>query len=418
MNSPTTAPSAKPALRKKYLTGLAAVVALGGLAWAGYSYWIASHHESTDNAYVQGQVVQVTPQISGTVQAILADDTDFVKAGQLLVQLDPADARIALDQAEASLAQAVRQARTLYTNNGGLSAQISVREADVLRAQGDVSRATQDLSRRQSLTGNGAVSSEELDHAQAQLATARSQLAAAQGALATAREQLQSNQALTEGTAVGQHPSVQLAAAKVREAFLATQRTQLLAPVEGYVAKRTVQLGQRVAAGAPLMSVIPLRQVWVEANFKEPQLRRIRIGQPVKLVADVYGSQVEFRGTVLGLGAGTGAAFALLPAQNATGNWIKVVQRVPVRIALDPAQLDAHPLRVGLSMQADVEVSQQDGKALADTAAVQLPAAPVRNDAAEASQAEVQRVIAANVGVRTGAMPSHAATAAVAAAAH
>ena len=344
--------------RKKALTTLAAVVVLGALGWGAYEWLVASHYESTDNAYVQGNVIQITPQIGGTVMAILADDTDFVKAGQPLVKLDPADARVALEQAEANLAQAVRQVRTLYANNGTLGAQVALREADasrsqsdITRAQSEVARAEDDLARRQSLSGNGAVSGEELNHAKTTLANARSALAAAQAgsvaaqaSIRAAREQLTSNQAMTDGTSVENHPSVLAAAAKVREAYLATQRVALPAPVDGYVAKRTVQLGQRVAAGTPMMSIIPLDQVWVDANFKEVQLRNIRLGQPVKLTADVYGKKVEYTGKVAGLGVGTGAAFALLPAQNATGNWVKVTQRVPVRIAIDgksPRQLIA-----------------------------------------------------------------------------
>ncbi len=389
--------------RKKALTALAAVVVLCGLGWAVYSHLVSARHESTDNAYVQGQVIQITPQMAGTVINVLADDSDYVKAGQPLVQLDPADVRLALEQAQANLAQTVRQVRTLYVNNGALAAQIALREAEVLRTQGDLARANDDLSRRQGLSGSGAVSQEDLQHARAQASSARSQLAAAQAGLMVAREQLQSNQALTDGLPIERHPSVQLAAAKLREAHLAAQRTALLAPVDGYVAKRTVQLGQRVAAGTPLMSVIPLRSVWVEANFKEPQLRGIRLGQNVKLVADLYGSTVEYQGTVAGLGVGTGAAFALLPAQNATGNWIKVVQRVPVRIALDPQQLLAHPLRVGLSMQADVDVSQQGGKALADTPVVMAPA-PAKAMATAAvsdpAQDDIRRIIVANLGAK------------------
>ncbi len=405
-NPPSTqplAPDNKPAKgnpkRKKALTALAAVVVIAGAGWGAYEYLVASHYESTDNAYVQGNVIQITPQIGGTVVAIMADDTDFVKAGQPLVQLDPADAKVALDQAEAALAQAVRQVRTLYANNGTLSAQIALRNADVTKAQSDIGRAAEDLKRRQSLTGNGAVSREELGHAESQLANAQSALSAAQAGVIAAREQLSSNQSLTEGTSIEQHPSVLQAAAKVREAFLATQRSALPAPVDGYVAKRTVQLGQRVAPGAPLMSIIPLKQVWVDANFKEVQLRNIRIGQPAVLVADLYGKKVEYKGTVAGLGAGTGAAFSLLPAQNATGNWIKVVQRVPVRIALDAQQIARNPLRVGLSMDAEVDVSNKDGKTLADaprTAALtKVHAHVVSNDAAEQ---DVQRVIAANSG--------------------
>ncbi len=376
---------------------LASVVVVAGLGWAAYEYLVASHYESTDNAYVQGNVIQITPQIGGTVMALMADDTDFVKAGQPLVQLDPADARVALEQAEAALAQAVRQARTQYANNGALSAQIALRDADVSKANSDIARAADDLNRRQSLTGNGAVSKEELSHAQTQLANAKSALAAAKAGVIAAREQLSSNQALTDGTRIDQHPGVLVAAAKVREAFLASQRTALVAPVDGYVARRTVQLGQRVAAGTPLMSVIPLNQVWVDANFKEVQLRNIRIGQPVTLVADLYGKKVDYKGTVAGLGVGTGAAFSLLPAQNATGNWIKVVQRVPVRIALDAKQLGEHPLRVGLSMVAEVDVSKQDGKTLADAprnaALAHTQAFAAQDDAASE---DVRRVIAAN----------------------
>ena len=399
-----TPPAGNPK-RKKALAALAAVVVVAGLGWAVYEYTVASHYESTDNAYVQGNVIQITPQIGGTVLALMADDTDFVKAGQTLVQLDPADAKVALEQAEAALAQAVRQARTLYANNGSLSAQVALRQADVAKANSDIARASDDLKRRQALTGNGAVSGEELNHAQTQLANARSALAAAQAGVTAAREQLISNQALTEGTSIEQHPSVQVAAAKVREAFLASQRTALSAPVDGYVAKRTVQLGQRVAAGMPLMSVVPLNQVWVDANFKEVQLRNIRIGQPVKLVADLYGKKVDYQGKVAGLGVGTGAAFSLLPAQNATGNWIKVVQRVPVRIALDPKQLGEHPLRVGLSMDAEVDVSQKDGKALADAPRNAAQAhTQAFNAPDDAANAEVSRVIALNAGksLKTG----------------
>ena len=405
--SPSTAPSKEPfnesvkgnPKRKKALTALAAVVVVAGLGWAAYEYLVASHYESTDNAYVQGNVIQITPQIGGMVMAIMADDTDFVKAGQPLVQFDPADAKVALDQSEAALAQAVRQVRTLYANNSTLSAQIALRDADVVKAKAEISRTTDDLNRRQSLTGNGAVSREELSHAESQLANAKSSLAAAQAGVLSAREQLTSNQSLTEGTSIEQHPSVLMAAAKVREAYLVTQRAVLSAPVDGYVAKRTVQLGQRVAAGMPMMSIIPLKQVWVDANFKEVQLRNIRIGQPVTLVADLYGKKVEYKGTVAGLGAGTGAAFSLLPAQNATGNWIKVVQRVPVRIALDPKQISDNPLRVGLSMDAEVDVSNKQGKMLADAprsaAQAEVHAYGVLGDGADQ---DIKRVIAANSG--------------------
>ena len=385
--------------RRRALTALAATVAVAGAGWGAYEWLVASHYESTDNAYVQGNVIQITPQIGGTVMAIMADDTDLVKTGQPLVQLDPADAKVALDQAEAALAQAVRQVRTLYANNGSLAAQVSLRQADIVKAQSDIARAQDDLKRRQALSGNGAVSKEELNHAETALANAKSALASAQAGVVAAREQLASNQSLTEGTTVEQHPSVQAAAAKVREAYLATQRVALPAPVEGYVAKRTVQLGQRVAAGTPMMSIVPLNQVWVDANFKEVQLRNIRLDQPVKLTADVYGKKVEYTGHVAGLGVGTGAAFALLPAQNATGNWIKVVQRVPVRIALDAEQLKANPLRVGLSMDVEVDVRQKGGKTLADAPrATALAQTQVYSQLDQGADAEVQRIIAANLG--------------------
>jgi membrane fusion protein (multidrug efflux system) len=360
---------------------------------------VASHYEDTDNAYVQGNVIQITPQIGGTVMAINADDTDFVKAGQPLVQLDPADAKVALEQAEAALAQAVRQVRTLYANNGSLAAQVTLRQADIVKAQSDIAKAQDDLQRRRALSGNGAVSKEELNHAETALDNAKSQLAAAQAGVVAAREALASNQSLTEGTSVAQHPSVQAAAAKVREAYLATQRVAMPAPVDGYVAKRTVQLGQRVAAGTPMMSIVPLNQLWVDANFKEVQLRNIRIDQPVKLTADVYGKKVEYTGKVAGLGVGTGSAFALLPAQNATGNWIKVVQRVPVRIALDPEQLKANPLRIGLSMDAEIDISQKGGKMLADAPrATAISQTQVYSKLDHGADAEVDRIVAANLG--------------------
>jgi membrane fusion protein (multidrug efflux system) len=402
VQTPTPAPHAagNPA-RKKALISLASIVVIAGLGWTAYEWLVASHYESTDNAYVQGNVIQITPQIGGTVMAILADDNDYVKAGQPLVKLDPADAKVALDQAEANLAQTVRQVRTLYANNGSLSAQITLRESDVAKAQTEIARATDDLNRRQLLVGNGAVSKEELNHAQTQLANGKSALASALAGVAAAKEQLVSNQAMTDGTSIDKHPSVQAAAAKVREAWLATQRAALPAPVDGYVARRTVQLGQRVAAGTPLMSIIPLNQLWVDANFKEVQLRNIRIGQPVNLTADLYGKKVEYKGSVSGLGMGTGAAFALLPAQNATGNWIKVVQRVPVRVALDAAQLTQNPLRVGLSMEATVDVSNKDGKMLADAPrAAALVQTTVYASLDSGAAEEVRKIVAANIGRR------------------
>ncbi|MGK2897540.1 MAG: HlyD family efflux transporter periplasmic adaptor subunit [Burkholderiaceae bacterium] len=408
MSAPeSTVPVARQggASRKKALSAVAAAVVVAGIAYGAYWALVLNHYESTDNAYVQGNVVQLTPQIGGTVVAINADDTDHVKAGQLLVRLDPADAQVALDQAEAQLAQTVREVRTLYANNSTLRAQIALREADLARTRSDEARAQDDVARRKPLVATGAVGKEEFNHSLSALAAATSSVVAAQSGVLAAREQLSSNQTLTDGIAPEQHPNVQRAAARVREAYLALHRAELLAPVDGFVAKRSVQLGQRVQAGAPLMSVIALDEVWVEANFKESQLKNLRIDQPVTLEADVYGKKVEYHGTIEGLGAGTGAAFALLPAQNATGNWIKVVQRVPVRIRLDPKELVEHPLRVGLSMDATVDISKTGGRMLADAARRSAGAqTSVFDQNSSAADAEVRRIIVANGG-RASAIP-------------
>ena len=389
--------------RKKALTAVVAAVVVAGIAYGAYWALVLNHYETTDNAYVQGNVVQITPQIGGTVVAIDADDTDHVKAGESLVRLDPADARIALDQAEAQLAQTVREVRTVYANNSTLNAQIALREADLARARSELARAQDDVSRRAPLLASGAVGKEEFSHVTAQLATTKSAVAAAQSAVLAAREQLASNQTLTQGIKVDQNPNVLRAAARVREAYLALQRTDLLAPVDGFVAKRSVQLGQRVQAGAPLMSIVPLSKVWVEANFKESQLQNLRLGQPVTLDADLYGKHVEYHGRIEGLGAGTGSAFALLPAQNATGNWIKVVQRVPVRITLDPKELVDHPLRVGLSMNAKVDVRKTDGRMLATgSRSASVAQTSVFDQSSRAADAQVSRIIAANGGGGSG----------------
>lgn len=386
--------------RRKVLLSVTLVVVLAALAFGVYEWLLGGRYETTDNAYVQGNVIQITPRVEGTVEAIYADDTDFVKAGQVLVRLDPADAHIRLEQAEAQLAQAVRQARTLYADNETLNAQIALRQAEVVKARSDLARAEDDRKRRTTLASNGAVSREELRHAEASSAAARSTLAAAEAALAAAREQLTSNQALTDGTDVIHHPAVQSAAAAVREAYLANERMAVLAPTDGYVARRNVQLGQRVSAGSNLMTIVPLREVWVEANFKENQLRDLRLGQEATLTADLYGTKVRYTGKVTGLGVGTGAAFALLPAQNATGNWIKVVQRVPVRIELTGDELAEHPLRVGLSMDVKVRISDKSGNMLAATPRTEAFAqTDVFRQQEEGAEADVTRIIAANLGV-------------------
>jgi membrane fusion protein (multidrug efflux system) len=375
MTDTVSAPVAQPAARKRGLAVIAIVAALAAVGWGGWHWIQGRHHQTTDNAYVAGNVVQITPQVSGTVIAILADDNDAVKTGQPLVKLDTADAQVALDQAEAQLAQTAREVRAMYAGNATLRAQVALREADLARAQADLARAQDDVNRRAPLVASGAVGKEEFQHADAQLAAAKSAVVAAQSATLAAKEQLATGQVMTDGTTVEQHPNVQRAAARVREAALALKRAELPAPIEGHVAKRAVQLGQRVQAGAPLMTVVALDRLWVDANFKEGQLADLRIGQPAELTADVYGSKVSYHGTVQGLGAGTGAAFSLLPAQNATGNWIKIVQRVPVRIALDPQELAAHPLRVGLSMEVTVDTREMGGKTLAEAPRAQAVAA-------------------------------------------
>jgi membrane fusion protein, multidrug efflux system len=336
--------------RKRWLAIVLGAFALIALGYGGYWAIALRNTQSTDDAYVSGNVVQITPQIAGTVVGIAADDTQFVTAGQTLVQLDPADARIALEQADAKLAKTVRDVRGLFATTAQLDATVGVRNADV-------ARATQDLERRERLASAGAVSGEELQHA-------RDALTSAKAALIASQQELAANQARTDRTTVASHPDVLAAAAQVHDAYLDVARTQLPAPVSGYVAKRSVQLGQRVAPGAPLMAIVPLDQVWVDANFKEPQLAAMRVGQPVTLKADLYGGGIRYHGTVEGFGAGTGSAFSLLPAQNATGNWIKIVQRVPVRIALDPHELSEHPLQIGLSMQVEVDTHQRNGNRL------------------------------------------------------
>jgi membrane fusion protein (multidrug efflux system) len=400
--APVTTPPAGNPKRRTALTAIAvAVLVIGG--GYGIYYWMTGRHsESTDNAYVQANVVQITAQAGGTVTAIQADDTDFVKAGQLLVKLDPADARVALDQAEAALASTVRETRILFANNSTLQAQIDARAADATRAKADLDKAQDDVTRRAPLVQSGAVGKEEFSHATDSLASAKSAYTAAKSALDAAREQLGSNQAQTEGTSVADHPNVQRAAAKVREAWLAVQRADVPAPVSGTVARRSVQVGQRVQAGVPLMSVVTLDNAWVDANFKEGQLERLRIGQPATLEADVYGKHVVFHGKVEGLGAGTGAAFSLLPAQNATGNWIKVVQRVPVRISLDPKEIAKSPLRVGLSMNVTVNVADESGTSVESTPRTQAQGAvastTVFDSLSHDADAEVARIVAANGG--------------------
>lgn len=385
--------------RKRQLLQLGIICLLAALAYGLYWMFVVRFKVDTDNAYVQGNVVQITPQISGTIVAIEADDTDNVRLGQMLVRLDPADARVALDQAEAQLAETVREVRVTFANNNALAATIDSRQADLTRSQSELARLTADLARREPLVDGGAVSREEVQHLQTAIASARSAQAAATAGLAEAREQLAKNQSLTEGTTPETHPRVLAAAGKYREAWLASKRLGIAAPVAGTIARRSAQVGQRVASGVPLMAIVPLDQLWVDANFKESQLETLRIGQPATLTADIYGHRTEFKGTIAGLGAGTGAAFSLLPAQNATGNWIKVVQRVPVRIQLDPQELAAHPLRVGLSMEVSVDVHDQSGKAVTEAArTAPVASTTVFDDLDKAADERVNAIVSANLG--------------------
>ncbi|WPC27508.1 HlyD family efflux transporter periplasmic adaptor subunit [Pseudomonas moraviensis] len=347
-NTPDTG---NPRKRKVMLLALAVVVLLAIAGVWAYHEFIGRFNESTDDAYVNGNVVEITPLVTGTVVSIGADDGDLVHEGQVLVNFDPNDAEVGLQSAKAKLARTVRQVRGLYSNVDGMKAQVNAQQAEVQKAQDN-------YNRRKNLAQGGAISQEELSHA-------RDDLTSAQNALANAKQQLKTTSALVDDTVVSSHPDVMSAAADLRQAYLTNARSTLIAPVTGYVAKRTVQLGQRVQPGTALMAVIPLDQLWIDANFKETQLRDMRIGQPVDIEADIYGSDVKYSGTVDSLGAGTGSAFALLPAQNATGNWIKIVQRVPVRIHINAEELAKHPLRVGLSTNVEVNLHDQSGPVLA-----------------------------------------------------
>ncbi len=326
------------------------IVVVGLIGWAVWYFMDGRWYESTDDAYVNGNVVQITPMVAGTVVSIGADDGTLVHEGQMLARLDSADTQATLAQSEASLARTVRQVRGLYSG-------IDSSQATLANRRVDLGRARADYARRQSLAGTGAISAEELAHA-------RDQLAAAQAAVDVSSQKVASDSALVDNSGVASQPDVQAAAAQLRLAYINNARVQIVAPVTGYVARRSVQLGQRVQPGAALMAVVPLDQVWVDANFKETQLKQMRIGQPVKLHADIYGGGVDYNGRIASLGIGTGSAFALLPAQNASGNWIKIVQRLPVRIALDSEQVHKHPLRIGLSMSVDVDLHGQEGELL------------------------------------------------------
>jgi membrane fusion protein (multidrug efflux system) len=357
--------------RKALFAGLAAVVLLGAAGYGAYYVLVGSHHVETDNAYVGAYVAQVTPLVGGPVRSVAVNDTQAVRQGQVLVVLDDTDARIALASAQAALASAQRKVRGYLATDQSLSAQIAARDADQARAaatlasaRSDLDRARVDLDRRKALAATGAVSGDELTRAQNAFANAQAAYDSAKAAQvqaaanrAAAVGSLAASTVLTDGTSIDTNPEVAAARARVDQASVDLARTVIRAPIDGVVTRRNVQVGQRAAAGAALMQVVPVQQAYVDANFKEGQLRKVRIGQPVELEADLYGGSVKYHGTVVGLSGGTGSAFALIPAQNATGNWIKVVQRLPVRVAIAPDDLKAHPLRVGLSMKATIDTA-------------------------------------------------------------
>jgi membrane fusion protein (multidrug efflux system) len=337
--------------RRRVLLLIAAVFIVLGLLWAVYWLLVLSKRERTDDAYVNGNKVAISAQVPGTVIAVLADDTQLVKAGQVLVKLDPTDAETSLARSASALAQAVRQVRQETFTAGQYDSMIAARRLELARAEAD-------LAKREPLLADRAIAPEEVRHARESVALARA-------AVMQAERQAKASHALVDGTRVEDNPAVLQAKAAYRDAWITARRNAVVAPVTGYVAERSVQLGQRIQAGQALMIVIPLNSLWVDANFKEVQLRYLRLGQPVEMRSDLYGGSFIYHAHVKGMSAGTGAAFALLPAQNASGNWIKVVQRVPVRIQIDDADLAKSPLRVGLSATVTVDTTRRDGPVLA-----------------------------------------------------
>ena len=373
-----------PARRRRALLIVAGVFILAGVAWFLLWFFVFSTRVKTDNAYVGGNQVAISAQVPGTVVAILADDTQRVVAGQVLVRLDPTDANVRLEQARSALAQAVRGVRQQTSSASGADAQVATARLALQKSEAD-------LKRHLPLLAAHAESPEIVQHL-------RDGVAQAHAALDAATAQSAAAHAAIEGTDVAQNPVVMQARANFSAAWVAAQRDAIYAPVSGYVAQRSVQLGNSVQPGQQLMTVVPLHDLWIEANFKESQLRHIRIGQPAKIVSDVYGDDAEFHGKVIGLGAGTGSVFSLLPAQNATGNWIKVVQRVPVRISLDNQELDKHPLRIGLSTEVTVDITHDQGSVLANAPAQQPVAeTDVYQQMASKADAEASQIIRANL---------------------
>jgi membrane fusion protein (multidrug efflux system) len=370
MSDPMTeARLTRAARRRTGLLALTAFVVLCGLAYGAWWLVVGRFHETTDDAYVAGNIVAVTAREDATVMALHVDNTQQVRRGALLVEMDPAVARVKLEAAEARLARAVRAVRGSFAGADTYRAQLS-------QAQVALAQAKSDYERR-SAAMKGAVSGEELAHAREAMNAAQASVNAARSGLAQARTSI-------AGADVAHNPEVLAAIADLKSAALVLAHMKVVAPVGGIIAQRTVQVGQHVSAGTPLMAVVPLDAVWIDANFKEVQLSAMRVGQPVTVTADIYGGDVTYHGHVAGLGAGTGSAFAVLPPQNASGNWIKIVQRVPVRIALDAREVAAHPLRVGLSVSVDVDVHDTSGPLVAGATP-----APMRAETGDAAAAEI-----------------------------
>ncbi|MFE0585413.1 multidrug efflux MFS transporter periplasmic adaptor subunit EmrA [Pantoea vagans] len=348
-------PSAsKKKKRKSVLIVLALIFVLIGIAWGVYWFLVLRHFQETDDAYVAGNQVQVMTQVSGSVNKVWFEDTDFVKKGDVLVSLDKTDAEQAFEKAQTALATSVRQTHQLMINGKQYQASITLQQTALAQAEAD-------LKRREPLGAANLIGREELQHARDAVATAKAQLD-------VAIQQYNANQAMILNTSLENQPAVQQSAAELRDAWLALQRTEIRSPMDGFVSRRSVQVGSQISTSTPLLAVVPATNLWVDANFKETQLAGVRIGQPVTVVADIYGDEVVYQGKVAGLDMGTGSAFSLLPAQNATGNWIKVVQRLPVRIELNQEDIARHPLRIGLSTLVKIDTTSKEGSALATSA--------------------------------------------------
>ena len=386
MNTTTESAGEAPnGKRRKILLLIALAFIVIGVLWGLLWLLVLSKRESTDDAYVNGNKVVISAQVSGTVIAVLTDDTQLVKAGQTLVRLDPVDAQTALVRGASALGQTVRQVRQQKLTADQYDAVIVTRELELMRSEAD-------LAKREPLLADRAIAAEEVRHA-------REAVQLAQAALTQAQRQAVAAHALIDGTAVAENPAVLQAKAAYRDAWIAAQRNAVVAPVTGYVAERSVQLGQHVQAGQALMTVIPLNSLWVDANFKEVQLRHLRLGQAAEVRSDLYGGSFIYHGHVKGMAAGTGAAFALLPAQNASGNWIKVVQRVPVRIQIDDADLAKSPLRVGLSATVTVDTTSRDGRVLAMESSDQtVSATQVYAQDLDKANAQADVVVHSNLG--------------------